>query len=145
MSTCVTGTCPHGKSIYVWLPGGPWYGDPSDPDHGKYRWVHSTVTPGSRGRHEVCTLTPFATPAEAGQACEGCGHDSYRHEQWPSGAPIPHGKIGPPDPGKCADCNCEQMRYRPGPARTVQPVAAMPTPVETLVLPATPTPEGALW
>lgn len=66
MSTCTTGTCPHGRGVFVWLADGLWQGDLADPDNGRYPWVHDTSV--SPGHLEVCDRTPFATPEEAGEA-----------------------------------------------------------------------------
>lgn len=106
MSVCTTGTCPHDRGVFVWLGDGPWRGDESDPDYNSYPWVHdTTMVP---GHLEVCELMPFATPAEAGEACEDCGCGSGRHV-WPTG-PIGHG--GDRMPKECLDCACLRMRYR---------------------------------
>jgi hypothetical protein len=65
VSTCTTGTCPHGKHSFIWLGDGPWEGDLADPDFGRYPWVHSTTL--IPGHLTVCDLMPFATPEEAGE------------------------------------------------------------------------------
>jgi len=105
MSRCTTSTCPHGRGVFAWLGDGPWLGDESDPDYGSYPWVHdTTMVP---GHLQVCDLMPFATPAEAGEDCKGCGHDSSRHA-WPTG-PIRHGEDR--SPKECLDCDCPRMRY----------------------------------
>ena len=64
MSRCITGTCPHERGVFIWLADGPWRGDPADPDHGRYPWVHNTTM--IPGHLTVCELMPFATAIEAG-------------------------------------------------------------------------------
>jgi hypothetical protein len=66
MSRCITGTCPHERGVFIWLPDGPWRGDPADPDYNRYPWVHNTTM--IPGHLTVCDLMPFATAIEAGEA-----------------------------------------------------------------------------
>lgn len=102
MSTCTTGTCPHGKDSFIWLGDGPWNGNGGDPDNGRYPWVHAA--PVGPGRLEVCDQMPFATPAEAGEVCADCGHVTGRHI-----------RTGPffreRNPHPCDACDCPGMRY----------------------------------
>lgn len=106
MSVCTKGTCPHGRGVFVWLGDGPWLGDPADPDHGRYPWVHDTTAPGARGHLQVCELMPFATSEEAGEVC-ACGH--HEHEAEPG--PLPAGMIAKPRP--CLSCGCPDFEHRP--------------------------------
>jgi hypothetical protein len=55
VSTCTTGTCPHDKDVFIWLPDGA-----------PYPWVHAR--PVGPSQLEVCDAMPFATAAEAGEA-----------------------------------------------------------------------------
>lgn len=121
MSVSTTTSCPHGQHSFVWLGGGPWLGDKADPDYGSYPWVHAApVGPGSL---EVCDLMPFASPAEAGEACADCGHGSGRHE-WPPD-PVTLGEDR--SPGRCLDCPCARMRYGTAEGyRAGGPAAAVP-------------------
>jgi hypothetical protein len=103
MSFCTRGRCPHDRDAFIWLGDGPWLGDESDPDYGRFPWVHSTtMTP---GHLEVCELKPFATAEEAGELC-ACGHPSHEH-RWPTG-PIGHEYRPVPCP-----CGCPDFRHRP--------------------------------
>jgi DNA (cytosine-5)-methyltransferase 1 len=68
VSTCTTGTCPHGRGVFIWLGDGPWQGEAADPDNGRYPWVHDTSV--SPGHLHVCDLMPFATPREAREASD---------------------------------------------------------------------------
>lgn len=67
MSVCTRGLglCPHGYGIFILVGGGPWLGDPADPEYGRYPWVHNTTM--IPGHLVVCELTPFATAEEAGE------------------------------------------------------------------------------
>jgi hypothetical protein len=93
MSICTRAGCPHERGVFVWLGDGPWQGDPADPDHGRYPWVHDTASEDARGHLEVCELMPFAAPEEAGEVC-ACGHSSGSHEVAPG--PLPAGLLAKP-------------------------------------------------
>lgn len=101
VSYCVTGICPHGRGVFIWLPGGA-----------PYLWVHSTTAPGAGGRLEVCGLMPPATAVEAGEACRDCGHGTG-----PDGHLWPEGRFTGeyPSPGACR-CGCAAW-MQPGPPR----------------------------
>jgi hypothetical protein len=103
VSFCTRGTCPHDRGVFAWLGDGPWFGDPADPDHGNFPWVHDTTMP--PGHLEVCELKPFATPEEAGELC-ACGHPSHEHH-WPTG-PVTCEYRPVPCP-----CGCPDFRHRP--------------------------------
>jgi len=104
VSVCTRGTCPHERGVFVWLGDGPWLGDPADPDHGNYPWVHDTST--SPGHLDVCELMPFATAEECGEVC-ACGH--HEHEAEPG--PLPYGLLAKPRP--CRSCGCPDFEHRP--------------------------------
>lgn len=139
MSFSVRSICPHGRGVFAWLGGGPWTGDPADPDHGRYAWVHDTSV--SPGHLEVCDRMPFASAEEAGEVC-ACGHPALDHRAAPG--PLPSGMIAKRRP--CA-CGCTDFRRRPedierhrerGPGRhreRARPVAA-PRAVAVVPLPA---------
>ena len=106
VSIPVTATCPHDRGVFIWLADGPWLGDPADPDHGRYPWVHdTTMTP---GRLHVCELMLFATAAKAGQVC-ACSHESRRH---PPAGPVPHVPAPAARAMPCLDCGCGDFRHR---------------------------------
>jgi hypothetical protein len=107
VSFCTTGTCPHGKGVFIWLGDGPWLGDPADPDYGRYAWVHDTST--SPGHLEVCDRMPFATAEEAGEVC-ACAHESARHE---ASGPVPDWPAPAVRKRACLDCGCPDFRHRP--------------------------------
>lgn len=100
MSLCITGTCPHGRDVFIWLGDGP-EGD------GTYPWVHAA--PPVPGHLEVCDLMPFATAEEAGEAC-ACSHESRRH---PPSGPVPGAPAVPARVMPCLDCACVGFRHRP--------------------------------
>jgi hypothetical protein len=104
MSICIPGNCPHERDVFIWVADGPWFGDASDPDSGRYPWVHATSS--SPGHLEVCDLKPFATAEEAGEVC-ACGHESRRHAP----GPVPVGRPAASLP--CLDCGCADFRHRP--------------------------------
>lgn len=101
MSECITGTCPHGRGAFIWLPDGP------DAD-GTYPWVHDTTM--LPGRMIVCDLMPGATAEEAGEACARCGCGSREHAK-PEAGPLPSGLLHR-DRGPCECCQCPGMVYR---------------------------------
>jgi len=105
MSVCTTGTCPHGRGVFIWLGDGPWLGDPADPEFGRYAWVHDSTT--IPGHLVVCELMPFATPQEAGEVC-ACGHPSHEHQA--ARGPIPFGMLANP---RACPCGCPDFRHRP--------------------------------
>ena len=104
MSMCITSTCAHDRDVFIWVADGPWFGDASDPDSGRYPWVHATSS--SPGHLEVCDLKPFAAAEEAGEVC-ACGHESRRHEA----GPVSAGRSAASLP--CLDCGCGDFRHRP--------------------------------
>jgi len=99
MSLCITDTCPHGKTVFIWLGDGP------GPD-GRYPWVHSTTV--SPGHLEVCGLMPPATAEEAGEECQ-CGHESREHSWYD--LRLHTGAIKRAE--ACSGCGCERFRHRP--------------------------------
>lgn len=107
MSVSISGTCPHGRGVFIWVADGPYLGDPADPDYGKYAWVHNTTAPGDRGCLRVCELMPFATAGESGEVC-ACGHPAREHDAAPG--PLPHGRIAKPRP---CPCGCPDFENRP--------------------------------
>lgn len=105
MSVSTRGICPHERGVFVWLADGPWLGDPADPGHGRYPWVHNTTM--NPGHLVVCDLMPFATPEEAGEVC-ACGHPSHEHQAAPG--PLPAGLLAKP---RACPCGCPDFEHRP--------------------------------
>ena len=141
MSVCTRATCPHDRGAFVWLGGGPWFGDEADPDYGRYPWVHdTTMVP---GHLVVCELMRFATPEEAGELC-ACGHPSHEHS-WNPG-PVGHEYKPVPCP-----CGCPDFRHRAEDLarfwereRARRPAASAPVPVEPRAAAAVPVAAGAV-
>lgn len=100
MSVCTTATCPHDRTVFVWLGDGP------DEDTGTYPWVHATTEPDSGGHLTVCDLMKPATAEEAGEVCR-CGHSEHKAAP----GPIPAGEFTKPMP--CTVCDCPDFRHRP--------------------------------
>lgn len=129
MSFVTRATCPHKRGVFAWLADGPQRGDQSDPNWGRYPWVHDTTVPGGHGRLGVCDLMPFALPVDVGEMC-ACGHSADMHKADPG--PLPDGMIAKPRP--CA-CNCPDFRHRRediekqrGPATAWTELATVPVP-----------------
>lgn len=105
MSVPTRARCPHKRGAFVWLGDGPWLGDPTDPDYGRYPYVHDTST--SPGHLDVCDLMAFATAEECGELC-ACGCSSEEHPS--TGQPIPYPLLANPRP---CSCGCPDFEHRP--------------------------------
>jgi hypothetical protein len=99
-------TCPHKRGVFVWLADGPQRGDQSDPNWGRYPWVHDTTAPGGHGLLEVCDRMQFVLPVDCGEMC-ACGHSSDMHKA--AAGPLPAGLIAKP---RACHCACPDFRHR---------------------------------